>query len=85
MPLHIQHFHRLVQIFIRLPFGVKCALEIFQRTMDRMVEDLDGVVFMDDEIVAGDETMHDKQRRCETPLPLLATSSTSTSMAELLL
>ena len=52
--------------------------------MDRMVEDLDGVVFMDDEIVAGDETMHDKQRRCETPLPLRAASSTSTSMAELL-
>ncbi|XP_028408202.1 uncharacterized protein LOC114530780 [Dendronephthya gigantea] len=42
--------------FTRLPFGVKCAPEIFQRTMDRMVEDLDGVeVIMDDVIVAGDE------------------------------
>ena len=29
--------------FTRLPFGVKCAPEIFQRTMDQMVEDLDGV------------------------------------------
>ena len=29
--------------FTRLPFGVKSAPEIFQRTMDQMVEDLDGV------------------------------------------
>ena len=45
--------------FTRLPFGVKCAPEIFQRTM---VEDLDGVeVIMDDVIVAGDETTHDER------------------------
>ena len=51
-----------------------------------MVEDLDDVeVFMDDVTVAGDETMHDEQRRCETPLALLAASSISTSMAEMLL
>ena len=48
--------------FTRLPFGVKCAPEIFQRTMDQMVEDLDGVeVIMDDVIVAGDETTHDER------------------------
>ena len=48
--------------FTRLPFGVKCAPEIFQRTMDQMVEDLDGVeVKMDDVIVAGDETTHDER------------------------
>jgi hypothetical protein len=29
--------------FTRLPFGAKCATEIFQRTMDRMVKYLDGV------------------------------------------
>ena len=46
----------------RLSFGVTCALEIFQRTMDRIVEDLDGVeVIMDDVIVAGDETTHDER------------------------
>ena len=50
-----------------------------------MVEDFDSVVFMDDVIVAGDGTTHDKQRRCETLLPLLAASSTITSMAEVLL
>ena len=48
--------------FTRLPFGVKCAPEIFQRTMDRMVEDLDRVeVIMDDIIVAGDESTHDER------------------------
>ena len=48
--------------FTRLPFGVKCAPEIFQRTMDRMVEDLEGVeVIMDDVVVAGDETTHDER------------------------
>ena len=48
--------------FTRLPFGVKCAPEIFQRTMDQMVEDLDGVeVIMDDVIIAGDESTHDER------------------------
>ena len=51
--------------FTRLPFGVKCAPEIFQRTMDQMVEDLDGVeVIMDDVIIAGDDTTHD-ERLCK--------------------
>ena len=44
----------------RLPFSIKCAPEIFQRSMDHMVEDLDGVVVItDDVIVAGDEATHD--------------------------
>ena len=48
--------------FTRLPFGVKCAPEIFQRTMDPMVEALDGVeAIMDDVIAAGDETTHDER------------------------
>ena len=48
--------------FTRLPFRVKCAPEIFQRTMDRMVEDLEGVeVIMDAAVVAGDETTHDER------------------------
>ena len=48
--------------FKRLPFGVKCAPEIFQRTMDPMVEDLDGVeAIMYDVTVSGDETTHDER------------------------
>ena len=48
--------------FTRLPFGVKCAPEIFQRTMAQMIEDLDGVeVIMDDVIGAEDETTHDER------------------------
>ena len=41
---------------------MKGAPEIFQRTMDQMVEDLDGVeVIMDDVIIAGDESTHDER------------------------
>ena len=44
----------------KLPFGVKRASEIFQKTMDWMVEDLDGVeMIMDDVVVARNETTHD--------------------------
>ena len=46
--------------FTRLSFGVECTTEIFQRTMGRIVENLDGVeVIMDDVIVTGDEITHD--------------------------
>jgi hypothetical protein len=48
--------------FTRLPFGVKCAPEIFQRTMDRMLENLDGgEIIMVDVIVTGDKTTHDER------------------------
>ena len=48
--------------FTRLPFRVKCAPQIFQRTMDRIAEDLEAVeVIMDDAVVAGDETTHDER------------------------
>ena len=48
--------------FTRLPFGVKCATEIFQMTMDQMVEDLEGgEIIMDDVIVSGDKTTHDER------------------------
>ena len=48
--------------FTRLPFGVKCAPEIFQRTKGRMVEDLEGLEgIMHDVVVAGDETTHNER------------------------
>ena len=41
---------------------MKCAPEMSQSTMDRMVEDLEGVeVIMDDVVVAGDETTRDER------------------------
>ena len=44
---------------------MKCAPEIFQRTMDQMVEDLDGAeAIMDDVIIAGEDTTHD-ERLCK--------------------
>lgn len=56
--MHLQHSNK----FTRLPFGVKYATEIFERTIDQRVEDLDGVeVIMDDVIIGGDETTHDER------------------------
>ena len=50
--------------FTRLPFDVKCAPEIFQRTMDKVVEGLEGVeVIIDDIVVAGDDKTHDDRLR----------------------
>lgn len=54
--------------FTRLPFGVKCAPEIFQRTMDQMDEDMESVeVIMDDVIVAGDELGNSRRTPVEVP------------------
>ena len=40
--------------WLRLPFGIKSAPEIFQRIMDNMLEDIDGArAVMDDILVAG--------------------------------
>ena len=48
--------------FTRLPFGIKCAQKIFQRTIHQIVEDLDGVeVIMDDVIIARDNATHDER------------------------
>ena len=47
--------------WLRLPFGLKCAPEIFQRIMDNMLEDIDGAeAIMDDILIAGkDKASHD--------------------------
>ncbi|KAK7105840.1 hypothetical protein V1264_017168 [Littorina saxatilis] len=51
--------------FKRLPFGISLAPEIFQRTMEDMLQGIDGVVcFMDDVVVSGDsEAEHDERLR----------------------
>lgn len=46
--------HRGVYLINRLPFGVKPATGIFQRTMEKVIQSLKGVaVFLDDIIVTG--------------------------------
>ena len=47
--------------WLRLPFGLKCAPEIFQCIMDNMLEDIDGAeAIMDDILIAGkDKASHD--------------------------
>ncbi|KAL8565639.1 hypothetical protein ACOMHN_063470 [Nucella lapillus] len=49
--------------FNRLPFGISSASEMFQRTMTRILEGLDGVVcHMDDILIhAPDQTTHDER------------------------
>ena len=47
--------------WLRLPFGVKSAPEIFQRKMDEMLEGIEGVrAVMDDILVAGKDEEHDR-------------------------
>ena len=47
--------------WLRLPFGIKCAPEIFQRIMDQMLEGIEGAAaIMDDILIAGSNTeQHD--------------------------
>ena len=47
--------------WLRLPFGIKCAPEIFQRIMDQMLEGIAGAIaIMDDILIAGkDKAQHD--------------------------
>ena len=51
--------------FNRLPFGISSAPEIFQRTLSRILEDLDGTICqMDDILVHGiDQSKHDRRLR----------------------
>ena len=51
--------------FNRLPFGISSAPEIFQRTLSRILEDLDGTICqMDDILVHGeDQSVHDRRLR----------------------
>ena len=48
--------------WLRLPFGVKCAPELFQRIMDTMLEDIPGArSIMDDILIGGvDDDDHDR-------------------------
>ena len=42
----------LVVVFLlRLPFGIKCATEIFQRIVDNMLEGIDGAQAVTDDIL----------------------------------
>ena len=53
--------------FTRLPFGVKCPPEIFQRTMDQIDEDMESVEVIMDVFVAGDELDNSRPTPVEVP------------------
>ncbi|GFR94327.1 transposon Ty3-I Gag-Pol polyprotein [Elysia marginata] len=45
--------------WLRLPFGLKCSPEIFQKIMDQMLEGIDGAfAIMDDILIAGKDLQH---------------------------
>lgn len=41
-----------------LPFGIKCAPEIFQKIVDQMLQGIEGAAIMDDILMAGSNTEH---------------------------
>lgn len=45
--------------WLRLPFGVKCAPEIFQRIMDEMLEGIDGATAIMDDIIIAAKTLEE--------------------------
>ncbi|GFN74641.1 transposon ty3-i Gag-Pol polyprotein [Plakobranchus ocellatus] len=48
--------------WLRLPFGLKCSPEIFQRIMDQMLEGIEGAFSMTDDIlIAGRDQKHHDQ------------------------
>ena len=64
--------------WLRLPFGISCAPEVFQRIMDEMLEGITGAFAVIDDILVAGETVeqHDQilkqvlQRACEYNLKL---------------
>ena len=50
-------------MFKRLPFGLTCSQDIFQRTMSEMLEDIEGVeVMVDDILIWGEnDNQHDSR------------------------
>ena len=57
--------------FSRLPFGVSCAPEHFQKTMEKVLEDLPGVVLQVDDILVHGETQQEHDTRLEAVLQRL--------------
>ena len=48
--------------WLRLPFGVKSAPEIFQRVMDKFLEGIDGVRAVMDDILIATATMEEHKK-----------------------
>ena len=48
--------------FVRLPFGLACAQDIFQRMMDQILDRCEGVIRIADDIIHGkDDAEHDRR------------------------
>ncbi|KAA0714109.1 Retrovirus-related Pol polyprotein from transposon opus [Triplophysa tibetana] len=49
--------------FLRLPFGISSASEVFQRAVVQMIEDLDGVINIVDDLLVWGETVREHDAR----------------------
>ncbi|XP_056109383.1 uncharacterized protein K02A2.6-like [Rhinichthys klamathensis goyatoka] len=49
--------------FLRLPFGISSASEVFQRAVAQMIEDLDGVINIVDDLLVWGETVQEHDAR----------------------
>ena len=54
--------------WLRLPFGIKSAPEIYQRTMDTMLEGIDGATAIMDDIIIASSTLEEHDKIIETVL-----------------
>lgn len=54
--------------FLRMPFGLNCASEIYQSVMSRMVEDIDGAEVIVDDILVWGETLKEHDERLKKVL-----------------
>jgi len=55
--------HRGRFCFVRLPFGLACAQDIFQRMMDQILGHCEGVIGIADDIIihSNDDAEHDRR------------------------
>lgn len=49
--------------FLRLPFGISSASEVFQRSVAQMIEGLDGVVNVIDDLLVWGDTVDERDQR----------------------
>ena len=54
--------------YLRLPFGVKCASELYQSVISQMIEDIEGTEVIMDDILIWDRTMAEHDQRLKRVL-----------------
>ena len=74
--------HKGRYFFRRLPFGIACAAEIFQREMSRILEGVEGVHAYQDDIIIFGKTQEQHDRRLEAVLRKLSSAGLKLNKAK---